>query len=90
MMKQSLSVTEPTAYSIRVSGRVGNGWSDFMTSYEQTVAYENGLTVTVITGIVSDQAALFGMLCRIRDLGLALVSVEYLPNLNQEKGEDHE
>jgi hypothetical protein len=38
--------------------------------------------VTELTGTVSDQSALFGLLCHIRDLGVPLLSVEYLPNFN--------
>ena len=77
-MKTFLSVTDPASYRIRVSGRVDNGWSDFMTDVKNTVSQEEGATLTAITGTVPDQAALFGLLLRIRDLGLALVSVEYL------------
>ena len=82
-MKTFLSVTDPASYRIRVSGRVDNGWSDFMSDVEKTISQEDGATLTIITGVVSDQSALFGMLCRIRDLGLALVSVEYLTNIKQ-------
>ena len=82
-MKQYLSVTEPAAYRIRVLGRIDNGWLDFMTDIEQSIARENDTTITVITGVVPDQAALFGMLCRIRDLRLALISVEYLPDFKR-------
>jgi hypothetical protein len=78
-MKTYLRVTEPATYRIRVSGRVENGWSDFMADAKNTVSKEGEATLTIITGMVPDQAALFGLLCRIRDLGLALVSVEYLP-----------
>ncbi|NUM43589.1 MAG: hypothetical protein HUU38_02700 [Anaerolineales bacterium] len=77
-MKTFLSVTDPATYRIRISGRVDNGWADFMTDVQNTVSQEEGATLTVVTGTVPDQAALFGLLLRIRDLGLALVSVEYL------------
>ena len=72
------SISEPVAYRICVLGRVTNGWSDFMSELEQSFGQEKSATITTITGIVADQAALFGMLCRIRDLGLVLISVEYL------------
>lgn len=77
-MKTFLSVTDPATYRIRVSGRVDNGWADFMTNVQNTVSQEDGATLTIVTGTVPDQAALFGLLLHIRDLGLALVSVEYL------------
>jgi hypothetical protein len=76
-------VTEHAAYRIRIGNRVNNGWSDFMNDLEQSVDQENGATITTISGIVADQAALFGLLCRIRDLGLVLIAVEYLPNFKK-------
>lgn len=39
----------------------------------------DSLTTTTLTGPVADQAALYGLLSRIRDLGLALVSVNRIP-----------
>ena len=80
-MKTFLSVTDPATYRIRVSGRVDNGWADFMTDVQNTVSQEEVATLTIVTGTVPDQAALFGLLLRIRDLGLALVSVEYLSKI---------
>jgi|GEM_PF-1199780 len=67
--------TQPAAYRIRIAGRVNNGWSDFMRQMTQSFDQENGTTITTITGIVIDQAALHGMLERIRDLNLTLLSV---------------
>jgi hypothetical protein len=46
------------------------------TKPEESVIQEDGTSMTVITGIVPDQAALFGMPCRVRDPGLVLISVE--------------
>jgi hypothetical protein len=74
------SISEPATYRICVLGRVTNGWSDFMSKPEESVAQKDNISMTVITGTVPDQSALFGMLCRIRDLGLVLYRVEYLPN----------
>jgi hypothetical protein len=82
-MNRIPSITEPAAYRIRIVGRVGTGWSDFMTDLDQSVNQEKDGTVTAITGVVPDQAALFGMLGRIRDLRLALISVEYLPDFKK-------
>lgn len=79
-MNRLPSIFEPAAYCIRISGRIQNGWSDFMNDPVQSVSRENDVIVTSLTGVVFDQAALFGMLCRIRDLGLVLISVEYLPD----------
>lgn len=72
------TLTQPAAYRIRLAGRVRNRWSDFMTGLQETVAHEEGTPVTELTGTVSDQSALFGLLCHIRDLGLPLISVEFI------------
>jgi hypothetical protein len=60
------------AYNVRVKGHLDRCWSDWL----------GGLTVThhadgttVLAGTVADQAALYGILARIRDLGLTLISV---------------
>jgi hypothetical protein len=73
------TLTQPAAYRIRIAGRVRNGWSDFMTGLQEIHLQEEGASVTELTGIVPDQPALFGLLCHIRDLGLPLISVEYIP-----------
>jgi hypothetical protein len=60
-------------YRIRIRSHMDEGWSTWfegMTIQHQT----NG--ETVLTGFIPDQAALFGTLMKLRDLGLALVAVE--------------
>jgi hypothetical protein len=63
---------EPMAYQIRVRSHLGTEWADWF----------GGLTITpeendetLITGRALDQAALHGLLKKVRDLGLTLVSV---------------
>ena len=58
-------------YQIKVKGRLGNQWIDWFEG--MTITFEGG--VTSITGPVTDQAALQGLLIRVRDLGLPLLSV---------------
>lgn len=74
-MDQFPNATQSAAYRIRIAGRVQNGWLDFMSDLEEFYEQENGKTVTTITGVVKDQAALHGLLERIRDLNLTLLSV---------------
>lgn len=74
------TLTEPALYRICIAGRVKQDWSDFMTGLQEAVAQQGGSSVTVLTGTVADQPALFGLLCHIRDLGFPLVSVEFIPD----------
>lgn len=62
----------PLVYKIRIKGRLGRQWSEWFEGMTIT-SLDNG--ETVITGPVADQAALHGLLRKVRDLGLPLVSV---------------
>jgi len=64
-------LTRPT-YQIRVSGQLDPQWADWFGG--MTIVYEEQ-DETVLTGLIADQAALFGILARVRDLGLTLVAV---------------
>jgi hypothetical protein len=59
-------------YEIRVRGRVDRRWSDWLDGLD--FAYEDD-GVTSLTGLLADQAALHGVLNRLRDLGLLIISV---------------
>ena len=63
------------AYVIRLSGQLDARWAAWFDG--MTVSAEGDAT-TVISGPVGDQAALHGILQRVRDLGLPLISVERL------------
>lgn len=75
-MDQFPTATQSVAYRIRIAGRVQNGWSDFLSELKESCEQENGATITTLYGIVADQAALHGLLERIRDLNLTLLSVD--------------
>ncbi len=66
-----IDARQPMAYQIRITGQLGPGWADWFEGL--TVTLDGG--DTLITGLVADQAALHGLLKRVRDLGMPLVSV---------------
>ena len=74
---QQLCVERAAVYEIRVQGELDDGWTDWFDDGQRVSALdihaERG--VTTLTGQVADQPALFGLLCKIRDLSLALLSV---------------
>jgi hypothetical protein len=77
-----------TVYRIRIKGHLGGQWTDWFNGLAISVD-ENG--DTLLTGPVIDQAALHGLLRRVRDLGMPLVSVGPAgPNINPGYGERHE
>ena len=63
---------QPAIYKIRIKGHLDPQWTDWFEGLSITQE-ENG--ETLLTGLVVDQAALHGLLKRIRDLGMPLVSV---------------
>lgn len=65
-----LESDEPKVYQIRIEGQLGPEWTDWFGG--MSITPENG--DTLLTGPVIDQAALFGLLKKVRDLGIPLVS----------------
>ena len=59
-------------YQIRVTGHLGSEWIDWFDGLSITLQ-DNG--ETLLSGPVVDQAALHGLLRKVRDLGLPLLSV---------------
>jgi len=64
--------SRPTVYQIRVKGHLGSQWTDWFGGLTVTLE-DNG--DTLLTGPIVDQAALHGLLKKVRDLGMPLVSV---------------
>jgi hypothetical protein len=58
---------------IKVKGQIDSGWSQWFDGLAIQVSDRDE---TIISGEVRDQAALYGLIARLRDLGLRLVSVQ--------------
>ena len=75
-VNEPLGFDQAARYQIKVQGRLDEGWSDWFSG--MTVTFENegdDAPITTLTGAVTDQAALRGILPRIWDLNLTLISV---------------
>jgi hypothetical protein len=66
---------EPGLYEIRLKGHLGSQWTDWFEGLTITLEEDGD---TLLTGPVIDQAALHGLLKKVRDLGLPLLSVSPL------------
>jgi hypothetical protein len=71
---------ERADYQIRVKGDLDQRWSDWFDGFTLTPQVDGA---TLLTGPVADQAALHGLLGKIRDLSLPLLSVERLETKEQ-------
>jgi hypothetical protein len=70
-MTTKASIDEPAIYHIQVWGQLDQKWVDWFDGF--TITPING--ETLLTGLITDQAALHGILAKIRDLGLSIISV---------------
>jgi hypothetical protein len=64
----------PARYEIRVAGLLGESWATWFSGLEITTEGAE----TVISGLLPDQPALHGVLAKVRDLGMGLISVRRL------------
>jgi len=64
---------DPSGYQLRVNGHLDQHWSSWFG--DLTLTHEDDGT-TCLTGAITDQAHLHGLLAKIRDLGVTLISVE--------------
>lgn len=70
----------PGRYEIRIKGRLDERWAGRLAGLTFTYEYTG---MTSLSGVLADQAALHGVLNRIRDLGLPIISVQRIgPSAN--------
>jgi len=92
MQKQNINPPPPaTHYRIQVQGQLDESWSQWFDGL--TIAFEDD--VTTLTGPLTDQAALRGVLDRIWDLNLAVISVNPIElgkvaTLNRDKQDEQD
>jgi hypothetical protein len=67
-------------YTIRVKGHLDTFWQAW---FENLVITHEGDGTTLLSGSIRDQAALYGILFKMRDLGLTLLSLEASPPIEQ-------
>jgi hypothetical protein len=67
---------ESLVYQIRIKGHLGSEWTDWFEGLAITLEANGEM---LLTGVVTDQAALFGVLRKVRDLGMPLLSVSSVP-----------
>ena len=71
-------------YEVQVEGELDLGWAEWFSDLAVTLRFaDEQPPITTLTGPVADQAALRGLLCRLWDLNLTLVSVR---RLEEEEG----
>ena len=64
---------QPMVYQIRIKGHLGQQWTEWFEGLTITLKEDGD---TLLTGPVVDQAALHGLLKKVRDLGMPLLSVD--------------
>jgi hypothetical protein len=80
LLQQEISVDskqrfdESCTYRIHIKGRLDRKWADWFGGFEITYTNDD----TLLQGTVPDQAALHGILAKINELGLSLLSVDRL------------
>ena len=71
-INSEMDPSQAMVYQIRIKGHLGREWADWFEGLTLT-ALDNG--ETLLTGAVVDQAALHGLLKKVRDLAMPLLSV---------------
>jgi hypothetical protein len=66
---------QPKRYAIRIQGHLDQRWADWFDGLTLT---QEGAGTTQLTGPLPDQAALHGVLNKLRDLGLPIISVQII------------
>lgn len=77
------SANQPTVYQIRIKGHLGQQRMDWFGGFSITLEEDGS---TLLRGLVVDQSALHGMLKKVRDLGMPLLSLYSVGTNSQNTG----
>ena len=73
--------SRPMVYEIRIKGHLGQQWRDWFMGLNILLEADGN---TVLAGAVVDQSALHGILKKVRDLGMPLVSVNLVGSVSED------
>ena len=76
---QSITMDQPGIYRIKIQGRLSRRLQD---RFDEMAVSVDG-PITTFTGKIADQSALYGLVARVRDLGLPLILVELVRPVDQ-------
>ena len=74
-MSRSPTPRGPVGYVVRIAGHLDAHWSAWLSDFTLTREPDG---TTSLRGVVADQAELHGLLGKVRDLGVTLLSVEII------------
>ena len=74
--------SDSQTYEIRLQGNLSSRWADVLDGVALTF---EGDGTTRLVAVVADQSALHGLLNRIRDLGIPIISIKLLPTNSEEE-----
>jgi len=81
-VEKGINFNSPAVYRIRLQEHLESDWKFWFGDFTVTQETDGG---TLLTGMVADQAALHGLIRKLRDLGLTLVSLQRMES-QPEKG----
>ncbi|MBN2388885.1 MAG: hypothetical protein JXB85_17850 [Anaerolineales bacterium] len=86
-IERSLPPCTSRCYRITIEGKIDPSWSDWLGGMQLVSRKEaDDMTITTLSGVLIDQSALRGLLNRLWDLSLIVLSVEQLnPTLKSNK-----